>query len=75
MQKKTCLDRNLIHVCAQGDGGGPLFFMDTSDKKFTLLGVISFYSSTSCTNFPAGHSRVTSYLGWISGKTGILIRR
>jgi secreted trypsin-like serine protease len=60
-------------VYAQGDGGGPLFFMD-SDKTFTLLGVISFYSSASCTNNPAGHARITSYLGWISKYTKLAIR-
>jgi hypothetical protein len=45
-----------------------------ADGKFTLIGVVSFRSSASCTNYPGGYSRVTSFLGWISSKTGIAAR-
>jgi secreted trypsin-like serine protease len=58
----------------QGDSGGPLMFKD-ADGKFTQVGVVSFGSSASCTHYPSGFSRVTSYLGWISNKTGIAIRK
>jgi secreted trypsin-like serine protease len=45
-----------------------------ADGKFTLIGVVSFGASISCTNYPSGYSRVTSFLGWISTKTGIAVR-
>jgi len=66
-------DINIV-VFDQGDSGGPLMFKE-ADKKFTQVGVVSFGAAASCTNYPSGYSRVTSYLGWISNKTGVAIRR
>jgi secreted trypsin-like serine protease len=57
----------------QGDSGGPLVFKE-GDGKFTQIGIVSFSSSESCTNYPAGYTRVTSFLGWISMKSNIKIR-
>jgi len=57
----------------QGDSGGPLMFKE-SDGKFTQVGIVSFGASESCTDYPSGYTRVTSFLGWISEKTGLKIR-
>jgi Trypsin len=60
--------------CVQGDSGGPLVLKE-ADGKFTQIGVVSFGSSISCTKYPSGYTRVASYLGWISLKTGVSGRR
>jgi secreted trypsin-like serine protease len=57
----------------QGDSGGPLMFLD-ADGKHILIGITSFGAAISCTGYPGGNTRVTSYLGWISTVTGIAIR-
>ncbi|XP_059485544.1 chymotrypsin BI-like [Neocloeon triangulifer] len=52
-------------IC-QGDIGGPLVYID-SNKTWVQIGVISFGSSSGCI---AGFTRVSSFLGWMSGKIG-----
>lgn len=55
-----------------GDSGGPLVLTDGSR---TQVGVVSFGSSRGCdAGDPAGFTRVTWYLDWISENTGIGIR-
>ncbi|KAL0828772.1 hypothetical protein ABMA28_003686 [Loxostege sticticalis] len=50
-------------ICA-GDSGGPLT-VGTGLNRI-LVGVSSFVSESGCARgFPAGFSRITSYLGWI----------
>jgi secreted trypsin-like serine protease len=48
--------------------------MTESDGKYTQIGIVSFGAASSCTNYPSGYARVTSFLGWISKLTGLLIR-
>jgi secreted trypsin-like serine protease len=67
-------DVELCYIILQGDSGGPLMFLDT-DGKYIQVGIMSFRAAASCTNNPAGYTRVTSYLGWISTATGIAISR
>ncbi|XP_017481758.1 PREDICTED: serine proteases 1/2-like [Rhagoletis zephyria] len=56
-----------VSTC-QGDSGGPLAL----ESNNVLVGVTSFVSSKGCASgAPAGFVRVTSYLDWIKGKTGI----
>lgn len=47
-----------------GDSGGPLILNNVQ------IGVVSFGASESCTDFPSGYVRVTSFGDWISEKTG-----
>nr|ANS56506.1 chymotrypsin-like serine protease 1 [Antheraea yamamai] len=48
----------------QGDSGGPL--AATISGRRVLIGVISFTARAGCmAGFPAGYSRVTSYVSWI----------
>ncbi|XP_073843711.1 serine protease 1-like [Musca autumnalis] len=52
----------------QGDSGGPLVL----ESNNVLVGVTSFVAAAGCTaGYPSGFVRVTSYLEWIKGKTGI----
>ncbi|KAH8380781.1 hypothetical protein KR200_010414, partial [Drosophila serrata] len=54
-----------VSTCS-GDSGGPLAL----DGK--LIGVTSFVSSKGCEkNYPAGFTRVTSYLDWIKTQSGV----
>ncbi|XP_049772187.1 brachyurin-like [Schistocerca cancellata] len=56
-----------------GDSGGPVV-RTNEDGSFVLLGVVSYGSIYGCErNYPSGHARVTSFLDWISEKTGIAI--
>ena len=51
-----------------GDSGGPLVLEGTD----TLIGVTSYGSSYGCeVGYPAGFSRVTSYLDWIEETSGL----
>ncbi|XP_059478407.1 transmembrane protease serine 9-like [Neocloeon triangulifer] len=56
-----------------GDSGGPMVYKE-ADGKFTLLGVVSYGSSSSCNQNPSGFTRVPSYVGYISNVTNIQIR-
>ncbi|XP_063242246.1 brachyurin-like isoform X1 [Bacillus rossius redtenbacheri] len=52
-----------------GDSGGPLT-VPGEDGQSTLVGVVS-YGFTSClASYPTVHTRVTSYVTWISSVTG-----
>jgi len=57
----------------QYDSGGPLVYRE-KDGKYTQAGTASFVAGRSCdSGYPAGFAKVTSYLSWISAKTGIVI--
>lgn len=57
-----------------GDSGGPLY-IDDSDGQPTQVGIVSFGSRLGCEkNFHPVFTRVTSYIDWISSKTGIALR-
>ncbi|XP_059482432.1 brachyurin-like isoform X2 [Neocloeon triangulifer] len=54
-----------------GDSGGALNVQE-KDKKYTAIGIVSSGPDL-CINFISTYTRVTSFLGWISEKTGIQI--
>lgn len=57
----------------QGDSGDPLVYFE-SDGVYTQVGIASFVASGGCQQgLPAGFTRVTSYLDWISSNTGIAV--
>ncbi|XP_063229583.1 brachyurin-like [Bacillus rossius redtenbacheri] len=71
------------HICTSGqdgkstcsgDSGGPLTILD-SDGARTQIGVVSFGLALGCEiGWPAAYARVTSYVVWITGVTGIPLR-
>jgi secreted trypsin-like serine protease len=64
-----------ICVLLQGDSGGPLVYQE-SDGVYTEVGIVSFGAAAGCQlEYPAGFTRVTSYLSWIESNTGIEIGR
>ena len=59
-------------VCS-GDSGGPLNYRQ-ADNSYLQIGVTSFVSSGGCEDkLPHGFTRMTSFLGWVEGNTGIVI--
>ncbi|XP_067643615.1 collagenase-like isoform X2 [Eurosta solidaginis] len=62
---------NRIGTCV-GDSGGPLVLT----SSMLQIGIISFHSQNGCEDgYPAGHTRVTSYLGWIQENTGLRLNK
>ncbi|XP_049794126.1 uncharacterized protein LOC126203802 [Schistocerca nitens] len=58
-------------IC-NGDNGSPFTFGTTTG--YVVIGVASFVFSEHClTDFPAGFTRVTNYLKWISKTSGIKV--
>jgi len=66
----------IIHViCSvlQGDSGGPLVYL--LNGVYNQVGIVSFGAAAGCQlGYPAGFTRVTSYLNWIESNTGILLK-
>lgn len=57
----------------QGDSGGPLVFQE-ADGRYTEVGIVSFGHVAGCEKgYPVAFTRITSYLDWITTKTGIQI--
>jgi len=70
---KICTSTPGGQSTCSGDSGGPLIYLE-SDGIYTEVGIVSFGAADGCTlGYPAGYSRVTSYLDWISSSTGIII--
>ncbi|KAG8235701.1 hypothetical protein J437_LFUL014045 [Ladona fulva] len=70
----VCLDGSDGRSTCNGDSGGPLYIQD-KDGKPTQIGVVSFGSALGCEKgYHPVFTRVTSYLKWISQKTGIALR-
>ena len=60
-----------ICLALQGDSGGPLVYLEC-DGVYTQVGIVSFGAAAGCElGYPAAFTRVTSYLNWISSKTGL----
>jgi secreted trypsin-like serine protease len=56
----------------KGDSGGPLITRE-SDGFYTQVGISAFVAAAGCTaGYPAGFTRVTSYIRWISSVTGLI---
>lgn len=66
---QICIGTKETHKSTcNGDSGGPLVIEGTD----TLIGVTSYGSSYGCEQgYPAGFSRVTSYLDWIEEISGL----
>ncbi|CAB3382533.1 Hypothetical predicted protein [Cloeon dipterum] len=63
-----CTRQQNTSTC-QGDSGGPLVYKN-ADNVWVQIGVVSFGSSDGCLEGYSGFARVTSFLGWMSGKIG-----
>jgi secreted trypsin-like serine protease len=64
---------NFTCLVLQGDNGGPLVYRE-KDGVYTQVGIGTFLAVVGCQiGHPASFTRVTSYLSWISAKTGIAI--
>ncbi|CAF89120.1 unnamed protein product, partial [Tetraodon nigroviridis] len=50
-------------VVSQGDSGGPL--VCEKDGAWTLVGIVSWGSSSCSTTIPAVYARVTMLRGWV----------
>jgi secreted trypsin-like serine protease len=68
-----CIDTTGGRGTCNGDSGGPLNYK-TGDHKWMQVGIVSFGSSAGCERgYPAGFTRVTEYIDWISSQTGIKV--
>lgn len=55
-----------------GDSGGPLSFVNNG--VYNQVGIVSFGSKNGCEiEVPAAFARVSSFISWISGVTGIVV--
>lgn len=69
----VCISTVDGHGSCNGDSGGPLSDV-SADGVFSQIGIVSFGASAGCElGYPAGFTRVTSYLSWISSNSGIMI--
>ncbi|XP_059490474.1 brachyurin-like isoform X1 [Neocloeon triangulifer] len=73
VSSSLCTGIDPTKATCEGDSGGPLVYKETA-TRYTQIGIVSFSSIDGCLVAPAAYTRVTSYLGWISAKTGIIIR-
>ncbi|XP_063241648.1 chymotrypsinogen A-like [Bacillus rossius redtenbacheri] len=53
----------------QGDSGGALAIRE-DDGEYTQIGLVSFGSSKTCSNYPTGYTNVSSHLQWIKSQIG-----
>jgi len=65
-----CLSGEHGSSCNGDSGGG---FHVTMNGEMTIIGLVSYGSSTCASGHPPVVTRVTSYLDWISANTGIRI--
>ncbi|GBN81143.1 Proclotting enzyme, partial [Araneus ventricosus] len=64
-----------VHLCAgtldgskdscQGDSGGPLVTVG-KDKRYYLIGIVSFGKNCALQGYPGVYTRVTEYLDWLA---------
>lgn len=76
IMNKLCLGAENGESVCQGDSGGALVMRQEDDPSETVyqIGITSFVSNEGCTvNMPQGFTRVSSFLEYIRGITGIAI--
>ncbi|KAK6618992.1 hypothetical protein RUM44_003373 [Polyplax serrata] len=65
--KQMCTYKDNKDAC-QSDSGSPLLWMDPNSGSLNVLGIVS-YGIQCATSNPSVNTRVSSYLGWITGVT------
>lgn len=70
----VCIDTTDGKGTCNGDSGGPMILDFHTSKVYNQYGIVSFGSIFGCeVGYPAGFTRVTEYLDYISDTTGIII--
>ncbi|XP_047476861.1 venom protease-like [Penaeus chinensis] len=62
-QRHLCAGKGSTDSCG-GDSGGPLNYLG-GDKRYYVVGVVSFAVDCARPEFPGVYTRVTSYLDWL----------